>query len=87
MVFQKKADPDSFYTAYRMTPDTFDELLVLLGPHLVKETTTFRDPVIVPACLCIILRNVACYRFDYLGSEYKRIFSGTVVLIFSFIIF
>lgn len=41
--FEKRADPGSFYAAYRMTPNSFDELVLLLDPHLEEENTAFRD--------------------------------------------
>ncbi|KAK8383446.1 hypothetical protein O3P69_019086 [Scylla paramamosain] len=59
MEFEKKANPGLFYAAYKMSPDTFDEILVLLGPHLVKETSTFRDSVGIPERLDITLRQIS----------------------------
>ena len=56
MDFEKRGDPDSFYAAYRMTPNSFDDLLLLLEHHLEKETTAFREPIGVPERLGITLR-------------------------------
>ena len=56
MEFEKRADPGSFYAAYRMTPNSFDELVLLLDPHLEKENTAFREPIGVPERLGITLR-------------------------------
>ncbi|KAG0700700.1 Protein ALP1-like [Chionoecetes opilio] len=59
MEMEKTTDPTSFHGAYRMTPATFDELLALVGPHIVKQTTNFRDPVGVSERLGITLRYLA----------------------------
>ncbi|KAG0709985.1 hypothetical protein GWK47_023725 [Chionoecetes opilio] len=56
MEVEKTTDPTSFHGAYRMTPADFDELLVLVGPHIGKQITNFRDPVGVPERLGITLR-------------------------------
>ena len=58
MAREKEIDAASFHAAYRMTPTTFDELLLLVGEHIKKQTTTFRDPVGVPERLGITLRYV-----------------------------
>ena len=42
----------------RMTSAIFDELLVLVGPHIVKQTITFRNPVGVPKRIGITLKYV-----------------------------
>ena len=66
MEFEKRADPGSFYAAYRMSPDSFDVLVLLLEPHLEKENTAFREPIGVPERLgvLVLVAAVAWWRLE-----------------------
>ena len=39
---RERQDPDAFYSAYRMIPERFDELLVALTPRLERQNTNYR---------------------------------------------
>lgn len=36
-------DHETYFNFMRMTPQTFEEILSLVGPQLMKQTTTFRE--------------------------------------------
>ena len=53
-----RGDSASFHGGYRITPATFEELVQLVGPHIEKQATRFRDPIGAQERLGMILRYV-----------------------------
>jgi len=48
-----------FFTAYRMTPGTFDKLLDKIQPFIKKITTRLKKPISSAERLAVTLRQVA----------------------------
>ena len=42
MAIAERGNPDEFYSAYRMVPERFDELLFALTPRLERQNTNYR---------------------------------------------
>ena len=51
-------DHESFYKYFRMTPERFDNLLVLVGPMLSKKSL-YREPISAGERLSVTLRFLA----------------------------
>ena len=51
-------DHESFFQYFRMTPGRLEELLCLVGPYLVKNSTT-REPISPAERLAVTLRFLA----------------------------
>ena len=49
-------DNTKFYNFYRMTQASFDELLILLEPHIRKKDTSFRQSISPEERLAMTLR-------------------------------
>ena len=49
-------DKDYFFRCFRMSPVVFEELLAMIGPHITKQQTKFRDPISPSERLCVTLR-------------------------------
>lgn len=57
MIFLKTwCYPDTFFEYYRMSIESFDELLNKIRPKITKQITTFRQPISVEQRLTIMLR-------------------------------
>ena len=51
-----KADEEKFFNYFRMSPSTFDELLLRLHDKLLKENTAFRDSISPAQRLAVTIR-------------------------------
>ena len=51
-----KKDSLEFYNYFRMTSAQFEEIFNIVGPHISKQFTNFRDPVLAAERLCVTLR-------------------------------
>lgn len=47
---------DRFYSYFRMTPDSFEELHNLIKPYITKQDTRFRDAISSKERLALTLR-------------------------------
>ena len=52
-------DHELFFVCFRMSPSTFEELLSWVAPHIIRQTTRFRDPVHPNERLAVTLRYLA----------------------------
>lgn len=55
----REEDPKSFRNFLRMSPEKFDELLILVKPYLTKNDTTFREAIPVKLKLEVVLAYLA----------------------------
>ena len=55
-VQELRLDQQRFLQYFRMTPETFDNLLHVVGPHIRKQTTNYRKPISPEQRLAICLR-------------------------------
>ena len=46
----------NFHSAFRMSPARFEEILQLVAPQLVRQTTNYREPISPAERLAITLR-------------------------------
>ena len=53
---QERQDPDAFHDAYRMSPDTFDEIANMLDPVLRRQDTWLRLAITPTEKLAVTLR-------------------------------
>lgn len=53
---EEKLNAGSFHSAFRMTPERFEEILELVAPRLTRETTNYRKPICPAERLAITLR-------------------------------
>ena len=56
LVQELRLDQQIFLQYFRMTPETFDNLLHVVGPHIHKQTTNYRKPISPEQRLAICLR-------------------------------
>jgi hypothetical protein len=56
LVQELRLDQQRFLQYFRMTPETFDNLLHVVGPHIRKQTTNYRKPISPEQRLAICLR-------------------------------
>ena len=76
----RENDHESFYKYFRMTPERFDHLLLLVGPMLTKKSL-YREPISAGERLAVTLRFLAT------GDSQQTIsFSYRIGLKFSFIV-
>ena len=54
----RENDHESFYKYFRMTPERFDHLLLLVGPMLTKKSL-YREPISAGERLAVTLRFLA----------------------------
>ncbi|KAG0723260.1 Protein ALP1-like [Chionoecetes opilio] len=78
---EKAIDPASFHGAYRMTPDTFDELLELVRPRIEVQSTHLRESIGAAERLGLTLRmpkvaQNSCWKS--LGREDRKLASLNV---------
>ena len=52
-------DHSMHFNYFRMLPSTFDDLLRLIGPTLIKKTSRFREPLPPALRLAVALRYLA----------------------------
>ena len=52
-------DKEYFFRFVRMTPQRFEHLLSLVGPHLQQTTTKMREPISPAVRLVLTLRFLA----------------------------
>ena len=52
-------EPDDYRNFLRMDEETFEELLILVTPHIERQTTKFREPVSARDRLSVALRYLA----------------------------
>lgn len=48
--------PDKFFTYYRMSVSSFDELLTKMRPYITKQETRFRSPISPEERLTLTIR-------------------------------
>ena len=76
-------DKEYFFRFVRMTPQRFEQLLSLVGPHLQRTTTKMREPIspaerlvfsfrISRAAICTILSETCEKLWEVLSSSYVR---------------
>ena len=53
---EEKLNAGAFHSAFRMTPTRFEEILYIVGPRLVRQTTNYREPICPAERLAITLR-------------------------------
>ncbi|CAB4037701.1 Hypothetical predicted protein, partial [Paramuricea clavata] len=58
-VRELRLDEQRFFQYFRMTPETFDNLLHIVGPHICKQTTNYRNPISPQQRLAICFRFLA----------------------------
>ena len=76
----RENDHGEFYKYFRMTPERFDHLLLLVGPMLTKKSL-YREPISAGERLAVTLRFLAT------GDSQQTIsFSYRIGLKFSFIV-
>jgi hypothetical protein len=56
LVPELRRHPDKFFAYFRMSVDSFDELLAVLRPSIQKQNTSFRRSIGAEERLCICLR-------------------------------
>jgi len=49
-------DYETYFNFMRMTPQTFEEILSLVGSQLMRQTTNFREPICAEARLSLTIR-------------------------------
>lgn len=49
-------DHETYFNFMRMTPQTFEEILSLVGSQLIRQTTNFREPICAEARLSLTIR-------------------------------
>ena len=59
LVELRNEDQASFKNFMRMPPETFDELLTIVGPRITKQNTTYREAIDSGLKLALTLRHVA----------------------------
>ncbi|XP_064108616.1 uncharacterized protein LOC135216990 [Macrobrachium nipponense] len=61
-----RADDDKFFDYFRMTQESFNELLAIIGPHIRKDSTHLRKSIPAEERLAITLRFLAtgCSSFE-----------------------
>ena len=52
-------DHSMYFNYFRMLPSTFDDLLGLVGPSLVRKTTNLRKPLPLQLRMAVALRYLA----------------------------
>ena len=45
LVQELRLDDQRFFQYFRMTPETFENLLAIVGSHIRKQTTNYRNPI------------------------------------------
>jgi hypothetical protein len=56
LVQELRLDEQRFFQYFRMTPETFENLLHIVGPHIRKQTTNYRNPISLQQRLAICFR-------------------------------
>jgi hypothetical protein len=56
LVQELRLDEQRFFQYFRMTPETFENLLHIVGPHIRKQTTNYRNPISPQQRLAICFR-------------------------------
>ncbi len=56
LVQELRLDQQRFLQYFRMSPEAFDNLLHIVGPHIRKQTTNYRKPISPEQRLAICLR-------------------------------
>ena len=56
MAIAEHENPDEFYSAYRMIPERFDELLISLTPRLERQNTNYRFSIPPAERLALTIR-------------------------------
>ena len=56
-------DKEYFFRFVRMTPQRFEHLLSLVGPHLQRTTTKMREPISPAETLVLTLRFDSVFTF------------------------
>ncbi|XP_011688262.1 PREDICTED: uncharacterized protein LOC105450214 [Wasmannia auropunctata] len=52
-------DTETYFNFMRMTPETFEEILSLVGPQLMRQTTHLREPICAEVRLSFTIRYLA----------------------------
>ena len=52
-------DHELFFVCFCMSPSTFEKLLSWVAPHIIRQTTRFREPVHPNECLATALRYLS----------------------------
>ena len=56
LMAQERVNPGAFHSAYRMSPETFDELTGILEPTLRRQDTNFQTAITTSEKLALTLR-------------------------------
>ena len=56
LVHELRLDEQRFFQSFRMRPETFENLLHIVGPHIRKQTTNYRNPISPQQRLAICFR-------------------------------
>lgn len=51
-----RMNSDKFFTYYRMSIASFDELMIKIRPYITKQETTFRSPICAEERLTLTIR-------------------------------
>ena len=66
-------DKEYFFRFVRMTPQRFEHLLSLVGPHLQRTTTKMREPISPAERLVLTLRFDSFFTFGGKKFQWKQI--------------
>ena len=66
-------DKEYFFHFVQMTPQHFEHLLLLVGPHLQRTTTKMREPISPAESLVLTLRSDSFFTFGGKKCQWKQI--------------
>ena len=72
-----RADDDKFFDYFRMTQESFNELLAIIGPHIRKDSTHLRKSIPAEERLAMTLRYV---NNTIIFSEFIKLYFNETVL-------
>ena len=64
-------DPMQLCNFLQMTPSSFEELLVKIGPHIAKQTTNMRDSISIPSKSGLVWAHQEC-RTNHVRAAEKK---------------
>ncbi|KAJ8871809.1 hypothetical protein PR048_028149 [Dryococelus australis] len=70
---QLLADEQRFYVYFRMTKNSFDEILGMIETYISKEHTNYRGPIAPEERLAVTLRNNMCHSYFQVSCNWRHV--------------